>query len=187
VEVERLQQEYDLEVEFAPFLLDPTTPPEGKPRRPMSHPDAPPSPLEERGERLGIRFSRGRTHTSNSHLALEAAEFAAENGLAWEFHKAMLRAYFEDLEDIGRVETVVAIGESAGLEGAMLREALEARRYRDLVDDGIAWSRSIGVTAIPTFIFAERLGIVGAQELDAFRETLARAGVQPRPPAGENG
>jgi len=180
VEVERLKREYDVEVEFAPFLLDPSTPPEGKPRRQMSVPGGPPSPMEERGQRLGIRFSRGRTHTSNSHLALQGAEFASERGLGWEYQKAMLKAYFDDLVDIGKIETIVGVGSTVGLDAEGLRDALESRKYRELVDEGIVWSRSIGVTAIPTFVFDERLGMVGAQEFDAFREMMVKMGGKPK-------
>jgi predicted DsbA family dithiol-disulfide isomerase len=180
VEVERVMQEYEVAVEFAPFLLDPTTPAEGKPRRPISRPDGTLSPLEERGKLLGITFARGRTITSNSHLALEGAELAAERGLTWPYHRAMLKAYFEGLEDIGAAETVVRVGASAGLDAGELRDALESRRYRDAVDEGIAWSRSIGVTAIPTFIFAERYAMVGAQEYDAFKSVLTKIGATPK-------
>jgi predicted DsbA family dithiol-disulfide isomerase len=147
----------------------------------MSNPDGPPSHLEERGERLGIKFTRGRTLTSNSHLALEAAEFASEAGKGWEFHRAMFKAYFEDLEDIGKVETIVAVGESVGLDATLLRECLQGRHLRAVVDEGIAWSRSIGVTAIPTFVFDERYGMVGAQEYPAFESMMRRIGVGPRP------
>jgi len=180
VEVEKLRQEYEVEVEFAPFLLDPTVPPQGKPRRPQSRQNGPPSPLEERGARLGIKFARGRTLTSYSHIALEAAEFARDHGLAWQFHKATFKAYFEDLEDIGKVDVVVRVGESVGLDGAALRQALEGGQYRALVDEGIAWSRGIGVTAIPTFIFDGRYAMVGAQEYEAFRQVMARAWHAPR-------
>jgi predicted DsbA family dithiol-disulfide isomerase len=146
----------------------------------MSRPDGAPSPLEERGRRLGIIFSLGRTITSNSHLALEGAELAGERGLSWPYHRAMLKAYFEDLEDVGNVDAVVRVGASAGLDADELREALESRRYREAVDEGIAWSRSIGVTAIPTFIFAERYAMVGAQEYEAFKSVLTKIGAKPR-------
>ncbi len=136
--------------------------------------------MEERGTRLGIKFSRGRTITSNSHLALEAAEFATEAGLGWEFHKAMFKAYFEDLEDIGNLETVLRVAGSVGLATSDLKAALEERRFRQLVDESIAWARSIGVTAVPTFVFDTRLGMVGAQEFDAFKEMMERVGKKPR-------
>lgn len=165
---------------FAPFFLDPSTPPEGKPRRQMTKPGDPPSHLEVRGQESGLMFARGRTWTSNSHLALEAGEFAEENQGGQAFHWAMFKAYFEALEDIGKVDNIVRIGESAGLDGPALREALESGQYRQQVDDGIEWSRSIGVTAVPTFVFDDQYGIVGAQDYDVFKSMMEKLGRKPK-------
>ena len=142
--------------------------------------DAPPTPIELRSEALGIKFTRGRTHTPNSHLALEAAEFAFEQGDSWQFHRAMLKAYFEDLKDIGDIATIVEVATSTGLPEGPMREALLDRSYRDRVDEGITWSKQIGVSAIPTFVLDQRYGIVGAQELPAFREMLQKLGHPPK-------
>jgi predicted DsbA family dithiol-disulfide isomerase len=139
-------------------------------------PDAPPTPTELRAENLGIKFTRGREWSSNSYLSLQAAEFAKEHGDMWGFHRRMFKAYFEDLEDIGDLETVVRIGADAGLDGDELRAALEDGRYRAIVDEGVAWTRGIGVTAIPTFVIDEKYGIVGAQELPAFRNAFDQLG-----------
>ena len=131
------------------------------PPRRVTPPEAPPTPIETRGERLGIKFNRGRSLSSNSHLALEGAEFAFEYGDAWRFHRRMFKAYFEDLEDIGRLEAVVRIGADT--------------------DEGIAWTRGVGVTAIPTFVFNQRLAVVGAQELATFRQVLDEIGSAAEP------
>src|SRR6185312_209109 len=103
----------------------------------MTSPGDPPTAMEQRASALGIGFTRGRTWTSNSHLALEAAEFAAEHGDALRFHRAMFKAYFEDLEEIGTIDTVVRIGASAGLAEAELRAALTEGAYRAAVDEEI--------------------------------------------------
>jgi predicted DsbA family dithiol-disulfide isomerase len=186
VEVERLRQAYDLDIQFAPYLLDPSTPSEGKPRRQATLPGDPPTPIEQRAADLGITFTRGRTWTSNSHLALEAAAFAEEHGDPIPFHRAMFRAYFEELADIGEIETVVRIGAENGLAEVELREALVTRRYRDEVDEGICWARGIGVTAVPTFVLDGQYGIVGAQDAAVFEDLLQRKlGRSPRRwPAG---
>jgi predicted DsbA family dithiol-disulfide isomerase len=84
------------------------------------------------------------------------------------------------LEDIGVLENVVRIGADAGLDEAELRAALEDGRYRERVDEGIAWSHGVGVTAIPTFVFNEQYGMVGAQELPAFRQVMAQLGQMPK-------
>ncbi len=180
MEVERLRKEYDVEVRHAPYLLDPSTPPEGKPRKPMTRPDDPPTEMELRAERLGIRFTRGRTWTSNTLLAHQGSEFAFEHGRDWEYTRAMFKAYFEDLRDIGTVDEVVAVGESAGLDAAALREALEQGTYRDRVIEGIRWTREIGVSGVPTYVFAEKYAIVGAQDYNVFESIIQRLGKRPR-------
>ena len=153
------------------------------PRR-ITPPDAPPTPVEQRGEQLGLVFNRGRTWTSNSYLSLQAAEFALRHAAsfddAWRFHRRMFKAYFEDLDDIGDLETVVRIGADAGLDSDALRLSLTEGQQRERVDEGISWTKQIGVTAIPTFVFNERFAMVGAQELPAFRSIMERLGIQPR-------
>lgn len=179
-EVERLKDEYDFDIHYAPFLLRPDTPPEGAPVRYFTPPEAPATPVEKRGETLGLEFRRGREVTNNSHLSLEAAEFAHEYAPdSFEFHKRMFKAYFTDLEDISDIDVLVRVGEESGLDSAALRQALEERRYKDLVDEGLSWSKAIGVTAVPTFVFNEQFGMVGAQELPAFRQMMEKIG-QPR-------
>jgi predicted DsbA family dithiol-disulfide isomerase len=151
------------------------------PARRIVPPDAPPTPMEQRGDALGIKFTRGRQTTSYSHLALEAAEFAFQYSQdPWAYHRRLFKAYFEDIEDIGNVDVLVRLAEETGIHGPSLRAALDERRYEAQVDEGIAWSRAIGVTAIPTFVFNERLGMVGAQELPAFREMWSRVGNPPK-------
>jgi predicted DsbA family dithiol-disulfide isomerase len=170
-------------VHFAPFLLRPETPADGMPARRIVPPGDPPTPMEQRGEKLGIQFNRGRVTSSYSHLALEAAEFAFqtstfENG--WAYHRRLFKSYFTDLENIGDVEILARLADETGIDGSQLREALNDRRYDREVDEGIAWSRQIGVTAIPTFVFNQRMGMVGAQELPAFREMMHRLCNEPR-------
>lgn len=95
----------------------------------------------------------------------------------------MFKSYFEDLEDIGDLDTVVRVGASAGLPEAELREALTSGRYRNEVDEGIAWAQQVGVSAVPTFVLGEQFGIVGAQELPVFENVLlSKFGRSPRDP-----
>jgi len=78
------------------------------------------------------------------------------------------------------VDTLVRIGEGAGLDSVALRHALETGEFRQQVDDGINWSRQIGVTAVPTFVFDEQYGVVGAQEYNVFQDLMGRLGKSPR-------
>lgn len=183
MEVEKLGESFPLEVRFAPYLLDPTTPPEGKPRKPQMSGDAPPSPIEARGAELGLTYTRGRTWSSNSLLALEAGEFANEHEspeVAWAFHRALFKAYFTDLADISDVEVLVEAGRQAGVDTEALRRSLEARTYQQQVSEGLQWSRSVGVTAVPTFIIDDEYGVVGAQPVEVLEQVLERLGKKRR-------
>ncbi len=174
MEVEKLQEKYDVDVRFAAYLLDPTTPPEGKPRKRYTQPDDPPTDMELRAEAGGLKFTRGREWTSNSHLALEAGEYASDHGKGIEFHRHVFKAYFEDLADISDVDLLVGIGKDVGLDPGDLKKTLDERANREAVDEIIQWSRNIGVTGVPTFVFNEKYGIVGAQDFSVFESMMER-------------
>ena len=166
---------------WAPFLLDPSIPPEGRTREPRTQPDDPPTYLEQRGERAGIAFPRGRTFTPNSHLSLETAEYAQEHGHDGDgLHRALFSTHFEEQANLGDIETLLRIGAEQGLDRDDLHEALETRRYRQQVDDRMDWARAIGITGVPTFIFNERHGVVGAQEYEMFEQVMEQLGVPRR-------
>ena len=183
MQVERLQQEYSVAVGWAPFLLNPDTPPEGAPARYRRGADDPPSPAEERAAREGLTFARGRERSSYSQLALEAVAFGEEAGLdVIALHRSLFRAYFEELADLGDPEVVVEAAARGGADPDALRAALAERRHQAHVERGIEESRRIGVTGIPTFVFGDRFALVGAHEYPVFQTMMERLG-QP-PPGG---
>jgi predicted DsbA family dithiol-disulfide isomerase len=188
VEVERIQREWDVALRWAPYLLDPSIPPEGRQRTPQTNPDTPKSHLELMGEARGIEFRRGRTFTPNSHLALEAGEYATEHGTTDQvlaFHRALFKANFTDFANISDAAVLVRIAGEHGFDTDDVRDALASGRYREQVDEGIAHAYEIGVTGIPTFVFLDRYAVVGAQEYATFASVLERLGARRRdaPPA----
>ena len=168
-------------MQFAPYLLDPSVPPEGRPQPPPSgRRSEARTYMEERAESAGIRFREGRTRRSSSLLSLQAAEFVADHALAADaFHRAVFEAYFEGLEDIGDVDTLVRIADTAGLPGEELRQALVDEVYRERVEEAVEGARLAGVRSVPTFIFDETYAIVGAQEYDAFQAVMKELGRDP--------
>lgn len=181
MEVEKLRKEYELQVSWAPYLLDPSIPAEGRTREPYTKPGDPPTDLEQRGASAGISFKRGRTFTPNSHLSLETAEYAQEHGHSGDgLHRALFSTHFTEHGDLGDLETLLRIGAEQGLERDDLHQALETGRYRQQVDERIAWAQSIGITGVPTFIFNDQYGVVGAQEYGVFEQVMEQLGVPKR-------
>lgn len=165
-EIERLYRNWEIELDWAPFFLDPSIPPEGRTRAAQPA-DAPESPLEARGKRLGLDFRRGRTFTPHTLLALQASEFARQHGSTEQviaYHRALFRAYFTDHENLMDPAVLVRHAAAAGLDGEALRDALANGTHEAAVNEAIEQSYAIGVQAIPTFILDEQYAVVGAQE-----------------------
>ena len=169
-------------MQYAPFLLDASVPREGRPQPPSSgRKSEARAYMEGRAEALGLRFSEGRTHRSSSIPALQAAEFASEHGECAEaFHRRIFDAYFDELEDIGNVDTLVRLGEDVGLPGEELRQAIEDEVYRERVEEAVEGARLAGVRSVPTFIFDEQYAVVGAQEYETFQAVMKELGREPR-------
>jgi predicted DsbA family dithiol-disulfide isomerase len=109
---------------------------------------------------------------SNSRLAIEASEFARDAGKHPEFHRAVLAAYFARSQDIGDADVLSELATEIGLEAADLRQELAAGRYAGRHKAAHEEARALGITGVPTFIFAGGVRAVGAQSLDYFRRLL---------------
>jgi predicted DsbA family dithiol-disulfide isomerase len=109
---------------------------------------------------------------SNSRLAVEAAEFARDAGKHHLFHRATLGAYFARSQDIGDLDVLSELAAQVDLDTAALRQALAAGRYAGRRQAAHQEARTLGITGVPTFIFAEGSRVVGAQPLDDFRRLL---------------
>ena len=103
-----------------------------------------------------------RDWISNSRLALEAAEYAREQGAFEPFHRAVFVAYFAEGRDIGTLEELRALARQVGLDEQGLAEALAERRYAERVDYDVARAARLGLTAVPAFIIGNR-AILGAR------------------------
>jgi len=156
------------------FQLRPQTPPEGIPFAvlfPGVDIGERYASLNRAGEPFGIRFGE-RTFLSNSRPALEASEFARDNGKYHSFHERVFRAYFTDLLDIGDANVLRSLAEDEGVDPVELMRCLDLGLYTVRVEDAMREAARYGVNAVPTFIVNETEKIVGAQPLGAFRDRL---------------
>ena len=76
------------------------------------------------GESFGYRFG-DRTFLSNSKPALEASEYARDNGKYDSFHEQLFRAYFTDLLDIGDTKILLNLAREVGLNPQELKRSLD--------------------------------------------------------------
>ena len=117
--IEELQREFPVEVEWRPFELHPETPTTGADLR---------GRLGSSGRARAYRDNilmlahesglemRMPMVVANSHLSLEAAEFARDHGGFEAYHRALFHAYFEEGRDIGDVEVLCEIARACGVD-----------------------------------------------------------------------
>ena len=127
--------------------------------------------IAARCRELGLAFEPAEV-LSNSRPAIEASEFAREAGAFPAFHRAVLAAYFAHGRDIGDVNVLEDVAAEVGLDPVGLRESLQAGSYSAARKAAEEEARHLAVTAVPTFIFAGTTRVVGAQQIDYFRQVL---------------
>ena len=116
-------------------------------------------------ERLGMPI-RLPPVQPRSRLAHEAARFAATKGKLPLLHWEIFRAFFERGEDIGRVEVLVALGETVGLDGGELRRAVDARQFeKDVVADEER-ADHLGIHAVPAYVTNGQWVVTGVRTLE---------------------
>lgn len=108
--------------------------------------------------------------------------------------EALHKAHFTDGLDLGSLDDLVSVAASLGHDPAVVREFLDSPGGLDEVQQELAIGREFGITGVPTFIFAGKYAISGAQDPATFREVLdevaRREGTTPLTvlsPSGANG
>ncbi len=161
-------------MEWVSFEIHPETRAEGVPLAelfPGRDMEASAEGMRRRAEDFDLPY-RPSQRLSNSRLAIEASEFARDQGKFEEFHRAVFQAYFAKVEDIGDLAVLRRLAEEAGLDPDEMGEALDSGRYaarRQAVQEEAA---RYGFGGVPAFTFEGRYALVGAQPLDVFRELL---------------
>lgn len=123
-------------------------------------------------EGIGLEMRQPSVLT-NSLMALEATEYAKEEGKALEFSRAVYRAYFQDGQNIGDQDVLLDVARAVGLDPTILQEHVHAGTYSARLQTFHQEARSLGVSGVPTFIVGPAQ-IIGAQSPDVFLSMLKR-------------
>jgi predicted DsbA family dithiol-disulfide isomerase len=175
--VEKLRRKFEIDVEWVFFPLHPATPAEGLLLKDLfagrgMDLDAAHARLKNLMDAEGLQFNQ-RTHTYNSRLAQELAK--AYGGI----RDALYKAYFEDGKNIGDIEVLVGVAESAGIPADAARQVLIERTFKDAVDADWERARQYGITGVPSFIAGDQK-LVGAQPYDILERFMKAAGARLR-------
>lgn len=123
---------------------------------------------------LGLPFG-DRTMTYNSRLAQETGLWAEAQGKGEPFHKAAFLAYFRDSQNLARPDVLLKLATASGLSALDAEKIIANRKYAKAVEKDWQESKSLGITAVPTVLFAGQR-LTGYQSYDRFEHLLRSGG-----------
>lgn len=176
--MEKLVAEENVAVKWIAFPLHPETPPQGNTLeklfagRGMDIP-AMLERLKNVAAEEGLAWGM-RTMTFNSRRAQELGKWAQEQGKGEAFHMAMFKAYFAEGKNIYDLAVLAREAARVGLEPDEALEVVESGRYAPAVDADWAYSRRVGISAVPSFLAGGRL-LVGAQPYSQLKAAVEAA------------
>ena len=177
--IEKLSKKYQVKLVYTLFPLHPYTPEEGLTMEELFRGrEYEVKSARERLRRLmdaeGLEYGN-RTKTYNSRLAQELAKWAETCESGNHIHNALYRAYFVDGVNLAKVENLVSVAESIGLDGQNARKVLNDRLYKNAVDQDWEKCYRRSISAVPTYICKDQR-LIGAQSYLAFEQILEDAG-----------
>jgi predicted DsbA family dithiol-disulfide isomerase len=107
-------------------------------------------------------------------LAWQGYQFARVKGLGHPYNGLVLRAFFQEDQDIGRIEILAQIAHRAGLDPVDFEAALREGRYREAHKNALLSARAQGVSAVPAFRIGQRW-LPGVQEAGVLERALREA------------
>jgi predicted DsbA family dithiol-disulfide isomerase len=175
--VNRLQNEFDVDVEWRGLEIHPETPKEGQTLEDMGLNPHYIDMVIENVNKLAAEINlnlKSPSKISNSKSALQLCEFAKKNGKFDEYHKEVFKSYWEDGEDIGDIEVLCSIINKIGLNPSIAKQFLEKEKGSEEVDRFLLEAKAWGIDSVPTFIIGN-IKIEGAQPYELFIKALKHA------------
>ena len=181
--IEKLRQNYDIDIKLVHFPLHPDTPPEGREMAGFYaerglDPDKMYRDMKERMDAEGLPYGK-RTHSYNSRLAQELGKWSETVEGGEKLEKEFYKAYFVDSRNIGDVEVLLDCVKAAGLSVDDAKSVIENRTFEQAVDEDWAKSQQYGVSGVPTYV-AGGYGVVGAQPYEVLEKLMQEVGAQKR-------
>src|SRR5579863_8817205 len=157
-------------VRWRPYQLDPTIPAEGLDRHAYleakfgsgdrlksAH-----QHLRAMGAELGIAYDFDAIERAPNTLdAHRLIRWALAAGAQDRIVDRLFQLYFEEARDISDRGLLTEVAAAAGMDSGQVWAALQSRIDVEGVQREIAEAQRIGVTGVPFFIFAGRLGVAG--------------------------
>lgn len=107
-----------------------------------------------------------------TRLAFEGYQYAAEHGRAAEYTPRMLRAFFQENRDIGRLDVLADIAAELDLDKAEFTQALADGRYAQAHQAALRTAEAHRISVVPTMIVGGRHRLEGVPSVAQIRQAV---------------
>jgi len=189
-----LRADLQFDVHWRPYRLDPNVPKLGMERKAYMRAKFGEGPdvtqrgeaIRALGEKENIAFDFGRiARTPNTMDSHRLIRWAGAAGTQNAIVEGLFSAYFEEGRDIGDPAVLEWIAAQAGMDGDLVRELLEQEVDRNLVEREDDLAHRMGINGVPTFIFANKYLVSGAQDSVALLRIIEKVAEESEPDADQ--
>lgn len=183
--MDQLKDQFDFEVEYHPFELNPHMPKEGSNQKEYL---AAKFGGEERYQQItghvtsvaaqeGLKFDFENQQVSPNTLnAHRLIAFAKREGKQPQMKEALMSAYFEQGIDLSKNKNLVAIAVKQGLDETRVTDFLNSDELTDEVKMEEHINVQRGISGVPFYIIDNKYGVSGAQASETFVKALTEIG-----------
>ena len=129
----------------------------------------------EMASKVGLQYNMNKTISANSFNAHRLTHYAKSQGKQLAIEEKLFEAYFILGKNIDDINTLIALGESVGLDHNEIAKILNTNAYADEVRNDIYEAQQVGVRGVPFFVFDRKFAISGAQDSMVFLQSLEKA------------
>ncbi|MEN8917770.1 MAG: DsbA family oxidoreductase [Octadecabacter sp.] len=168
-------------IEWHPFQLNPTMPPEGMDRRAYLEGKfggkegavQAYAPVVQAAEAAGLKIDfEGMKRTPNTMNAHRLIHWAGIEQRQSFVVQRLFEAYFRDARDIGDVEVLADIADSCEMDAGVITKLFASDADLADMQKRDQHSREMGITSVPTFIIANQHAVPGAQPTEMWLQVM---------------
>ncbi len=180
-----------IEVVFRPSQLDPAAPATAVPltqyleRRYGARASGMLSAVSRTAAGEGITMDWDRALSVNTRTAHRLLQWALREGGPEVQRKVageLFAMHFERGGDVADADQLATAAGAAGLDASRARDYLASDQGAAEIDEAFDAARTLGITAVPTFVIDGRYAVQGAQPASDLVRVLEQALSTPRPP-----
>ncbi len=184
----QLADQFEFEVSYLPFELNPQTPKEGFNQKEYLTKKF---GSEEKYNQItrhvtslaaeeGLKFDfEKQTVSPNTRDAHRIIWYAKQHGKQLAVKEAFMKAYFEEGVDLTKHENLISLAEKAGLDSKEISSLLKSDLLLADVTEAEQLNHQRGISGVPYYIINNQYGISGAQATEVFVQALTQIGNQP--------